>query len=55
MDYFDEINLEELAMQAEKLEYTPLLDLQPLPISSLDYPEVEEQFRSKNIRFFNPI
>jgi hypothetical protein len=39
-------------MNTERMEYTNLLDLQPLPITALNEPLYEELYKFK---FFNPI
>lgn len=47
-----ELNLKEVMIHTEKMEYTDLLDLQPLPVSILNNPAFERLYR---IKYFNPI
>jgi activating signal cointegrator complex subunit 3 len=47
-----ELNLKEVMIHTEKMEYTDLLDLRPLKVSTLNNPLFERLYK---IKFFNPI
>ena len=52
-DAYCEINLKEIALDFEEIEYTPLLDLRPLKISTIQNPQFEKLY--SKIKFFNPL
>jgi activating signal cointegrator complex subunit 3 len=52
-DSYAEIDLSEIEVHTERMEYTNLLNLRPLPISVLNNPKFEELYNK--IKFFNPI
>ena len=52
-DCYAEIDLSEIEVHTERMEYTNLLNLRPLPISVLNNPKYEELYKA--IKFFNPI
>jgi activating signal cointegrator complex subunit 3 len=47
-----ELDLKEVMIHTEKMEYTDLLDLQPLKIATLNNPAFERLYK---IKYFNPI
>jgi activating signal cointegrator complex subunit 3 len=51
-DFEVELNLKDVMIHTEKMEYTDLLDLQPLPVSILNNPAFERLYK---IKYFNPI
>ena len=53
-DMYCEINLDNLKLNYEKMDYTDLLDLRPLRISALKNSDFEKLYESR-IKFFNPI
>lgn len=46
-----QINLENIIFHGEKMEYTELLDLHPLPLAALNNPRLEKIYKMK---YFNP-
>ena len=52
-DVYANIELSQLELEFEELEYTELLDLRPLPISLLQNKSYERLF--KKFKFFNPL